>query len=193
VVLGGIAVATSKPTPNTSFLTALVVVGLVVLAVVGAPRLARRRGLVWGAAALFLVGVLVAGWPLQRFYLDHRYAGHGLPRALAPVLERLRGVHDVRIAVVGLLRHYPLYNSDLSNRVEFPATRHLARFEEIRSCTAWAQALVRRHYDYVVVAPDDPDDAAKIAWTRAQPWAVEELHGPDATVFHLRRGAETRC
>jgi hypothetical protein len=197
VILGSIAVVTSKPTPNTSFLTALVVVALLVLAVLAASRLAGRRGLVWGAAALLLVAVLVAGWPLQRFYLDHRYAGRGLPQALALVLERLRGVHDARIGVVGLLRHYPLYSSDLSNRVEFPSTRHLARFEEIRSCTAWAEALIRRRYDYVVVVPQNRRDAAKIEWTRAQPSARVLLATPAATVFRIdgERGASRtmRC
>jgi hypothetical protein len=192
VALGAVAVVTSKPMPNTSFVTAVVVVAVVAFAVLARSRLTGRRGLVSWAGASLLAVALVAGWQLQRFYLDHRYAGRELPVVLARVLEPLRGVRDSRIAVVGLLRHYPLYGAELSNRVEFPATRHLARLEEITSCTAWAEALARRRYDYVVIAPSGADDTVKLAWTRAQPWAVEELHASDVSVFRLDSGV-ARC
>jgi hypothetical protein len=193
VALGGVAVVTSKPTANTSFLTGLVVVALVAVAVLALRRRAGRPGLVWGAAALVLAVALLAGWELQRFYLDHRYAGRGVPDALGRVLGRLGSVHDARIAVVALDRHYPLYGADLSNRVEFPAERQLAEFEEPGTCESWLEALARGGYDYVVIAPRDAAARTKIAWTRRQPWAVQELHAPDVSVFRLTRGSVTRC
>ena len=90
----------------------------------------------WAGALLSWSCSLPAG-QLQRFYFDHRYAGPRLRQPLARVLEPLRGVQDSRIAVVALDTHYPLYGADLSNRVEFPAERHLAQIEEPRTCEAW--------------------------------------------------------
>jgi hypothetical protein len=155
-------------------------------------RLPSRPALAAGLAATAAVG-LALGYAVQRQYLGDRYADD--PLAFA------RDLQDERIAVVGFVRTYPLYGTDLSNRVEQVAELgpHGA-FLRIRSCRRWRAALEAGRYRYVVTSPPllpytleglifgpafDPKRAPEAAWTRSDPAAVVIARREKITVFRL--------
>jgi hypothetical protein len=156
------------------------------------PRRPSTRALV---ACLVLAAALGvgAGYAVQRQYLRDRYSGG--PLAFA------RDLHDERIAVVGSLRAYPLYGTDLSNRVEQVADLgpHGA-FRRIRSCRHWRAALAAGRYRYVVTSPPllpytleglifgsafDPKRTPETRWTRSDPAATEIARRGKTRVFRL--------
>jgi hypothetical protein len=165
---------------------------LVGLWVWGAPRVPRPLLVGGGAAAVALI--LAAGYPIQRHYLEERYASD--PLAFARHLEHQR------IGVVGFVRTYPLFGDDLSNRVEQVAARgpHGA-FIRIRGCRAWRAALAAGRYRYVVTSPPllpytaegvifgpafDPKTSPEAVWTRSDPAAQEVSRSGKITVFRMQ-------
>ena len=99
---------------------------LAALAIVGGAvawyLMSRRGGTgrhAWWIVAGAVAVALVAGWPIQRHALDHRYLDAGLP--LDVVDAALQRVHDTRIAYFGTSESYPFYGTDLSNRVTRPS------------------------------------------------------------------------
>jgi hypothetical protein len=99
--------------------------------------------------------VVVAGYPIQRHYLQSRYEN---PSFTTPGLNAAfawaRNVSDARIATTST-RQYPLFGTDLSNRVQFVGTEapH-GGFEAPTSCRAWRQELNAGDYDYVITSRD---------------------------------------
>jgi len=165
--------------PGTGTALAALAVGAAVLVagVVTAPppaRAALRRcavaGVVVAAGAL-----LLGGSALADRYMDGRYADF----EPMPAVARWAGEQeDARIGIVGFFIQYPLYGSDLSNRVDYVA-RHgpNGAFSPIRSCREWRRALNEGDYDYVVTTPfnypgslrgDQPPEAG---WTASDPAA----------------------
>jgi hypothetical protein len=138
-----------------------------------------------GWAVLAAVGVLAAiaiGYPVQRHYLANRYAD---PSFTAPGLDAAfrwaRSLSGARIATTAT-RQYPLFGTDLSNRVEFVGeARPHGGFVAPRSCRAWRRLLDRGGYDYVV-ASRDRLEAGRPAYPPSARWT----EGPGATVL-LRR------
>ncbi len=117
-------------------------------------RLARwRGGLALGLALAFACAAL--GYPLQRHYLRDRYAD---PSFTAPGLNAAfawaRDVGDARIATTST-RQYPLFGTDLSNRVQFVGeeTPH-GGFEPAKTCPQWRRLLNDGDYDYVIASRD---------------------------------------
>jgi hypothetical protein len=91
-------------------------------------------------------------------------------------------VRDARIAVVGIVEDYPLYGSDLSNRVDYLARRDEARFLPYSSCRGWLLELHKGRYDYVVTARESLADSPAAGWTRRYPGAQQLLaSAPGAT------------
>ncbi len=134
------------------------------------PRLAR----VALVAALAFV-VVVGGRHEQQAYARIQYAATAFSEPVAPIANRLRTVHDARIAVVGLSENYPLTGRDLSNRVEYPAGRDEARFLPYSSCRGWLLALRNGRYDYVVIARESTAAARAATWTGRYPGARKVL------------------
>ena len=94
---------------------------------------------------------LVGAAPL----LDHRYAD---PRFTAAGLTRpslwARDLHDQRIATTAT-RQYPLWGTELSNRVQFAGLhRPHAGFVRASTCEQWRRLLNAGDYDYVVASLD---------------------------------------
>jgi hypothetical protein len=86
---------------------------LAVLAIRRPPAVSRRP---LAAIAAGAVGVVVlAGWPVQRHYLSHRYVDAGLVDA--PLNAYFRGVSGQRVDVLGTPETYPFFGADLSNDV----------------------------------------------------------------------------
>ena len=140
------------------------------------PRFARVALVV----ALALV-VLLGGRHEQRAYARIHYATTAFSEPVAAIADRLRGVHNARIAVEGLSENYPLTGFDLSNRVEYPARRDEARFLPYSSCRSWLLALRKGRYDYVVTARESTANAPAAAWTARYPGVRELLASAPGT------------
>jgi hypothetical protein len=104
-----------------------------------------------------------------------------------------RDVSDAKIGTV-IARQYPLYGTDLSNRVEFVGERGPdGTFEPIDTCSEWRQALNEGNYDYVVTGFREPTEELgtrpgqprQVRWTRGDPAAREIVHEGDVSVFRL--------
>ena len=138
-----------------------------------------RRGLPRVANVALVVAVallaVLGGRHEQQAYARGRYVAATFSDPVAPAAARLRHVHGARIAVVGLAENYPLYGSDLSNRVRYPARRDAARFLSYSTCGGWLLALENGHFDYVVTAREGTADSPAAAWTRRYPGARELL------------------
>jgi hypothetical protein len=153
------------------------------------PGFLRPRA--WIALAGVALLVLVAiGYPVQRHYLESRYAN---PTFTTPGLNAAfkwaDGITDSRIATTST-RQYPLFGTDLSNRVQFIGTeRPHGGFEAPTTCRAWRRELHEGHYDYVVttrdrIGPGQPPYPPQARWTEG-PGARVVLKKPPTVVFQL--------
>lgn len=145
---------------------ALALVALIA-AVVGAWLLLRSRRAgagVMAAAAVAVVVLLVAiGYPLQRHYLEHRFANAGSRQEQIPGMgldsayRWARGLHDARIGLVGTttgFAGYGFYGTDLSNRVQYLGeTGPHGAFNAIPTCAGFRAAVNAADLDYLVTAP----------------------------------------
>jgi hypothetical protein len=140
------------------------------------PRASNARGPV--ALASLLVLAIALGYPVQRHYLDHRYAD---PSFTTPGLNAAfawaRDVSGARIATTST-RQYPLLGTDLSNEVEFVGEeRSHGGFVAPSTCRAWRRLLEEGDYDYVVASRDRIE-----AEERAYPPAAYWTKGPGARI-----------
>jgi hypothetical protein len=174
----------------------------------------RSRGagaaLVLGAAAGLVVALVAIGYPLQRHYLENRFANDGAAD------ERIPGMHldaayrwardqeDARIGLAGTtagFAGYGFYGTDLSNRVRYLGVDgpHGA-FNAIPSCAAFRTAVNDTELDYLVTSsflnflhPGDPVESPEARWLRGESavrpversgpvtvWKVEGELFPDA-------------
>jgi hypothetical protein len=114
----------------------------------------RTRGPA-AAVALALLAAIAIGYPVQRHYLENRYTD---PTFAAPGLnaafEWSRDLSGARIATTAT-RQYPLYGTDLSNRVQFigEESPH-GGFTAPTSCRQWRRLLNEGDYDYAVTSRD---------------------------------------
>jgi hypothetical protein len=161
------------------------------------PEGSTRRSLRLGAPAVLAIAGTVAvlaiavGYPVQRHYLRNRYAD---PSFAAPGLNAAfawsRDVSDSRIATTGT-RQYPLFGTDLSNRVQFAGAEQAhGGFTAPRTCRQWRQLLNEGDYDYVVAArdriePSKPPYPPTAAWTEG-PGATTVLRTPPTVVLELK-------
>jgi hypothetical protein len=148
----------------------------------------------WGIAAacgLLVMAVVAAGYPVQRDYLRDRYAN---PDFTTPGLDAAfkwaQSVSGARIATTST-RQYPLFGTDLSNRVQFVGEEHPhGGFVAPTTCPAWRRALNAGDYDYVVasrdrIEPGKPPYPPTARWTEA-PQATIVLREPPTAVFKLK-------
>jgi hypothetical protein len=107
------------------------------------PRLSLRAATMVAAA---LVGVaVIAGWPLQRHYLERRYVRAGLPSD--GVDNYFRKIRNANVIVFGTVETYAMDGLDLSNRVtvgQGPTTKPRGN-----PCHQWPR-IVEGRYQYVV-------------------------------------------
>jgi hypothetical protein len=145
--------------------SALIVAGIWIFA-----SATRRATRVTGARTVAAALVACASVVLvlaHGSYGRHRYAN---TPPFPATYASMRDIHSSRILVDGLLaqEQYPLYGSDLSNRVQFSGVVGKdGRIRPVASCAEWARQLRDGNYEYVLITPptittDAPRDAV---WT----------------------------
>ncbi|HEX3238979.1 MAG TPA: hypothetical protein VHR18_02450 [Solirubrobacterales bacterium] len=149
---------------------------------------ARAWALMMGLVALAVM--VVVGFPVQRHYLEGRYAD---PSFTTPGLNAAfawaNDVSDSRIATTST-RQYPLFGADLSNRVAFVGEeRPHGGFEAPATCPAYRALLNAGDYDYVVASkdreePGKPPYPPQARWTES-PSSRVILRTPPTVVFGL--------
>jgi hypothetical protein len=140
-------------------------------------------------AALVVLAIIV-GYPVQRHYLQNRYRD---PTFTTPGLNAAfawaRDVSGARIATTST-RQYPLFGTDLSNRVAYIGTEEPhGGFEAAKTCPEWRRLLNEGHYDYVVaswdrIEPGQPPYPPQARWTES-PAAQVVLKKKPTVVFRL--------
>jgi hypothetical protein len=149
-----------------------------------------RRGWWVGIAALATLLVVAFGYPVQRHYLQNRYAN---PTFAAPGLNAAfkwaQGITDSRIATTST-RQYPLYGRDLSNHVDYLGTEQpRGGFTAPVTCREWRRLLNVGNYDYAVttrdrIEPNKPTYPPAAAWTKS-PESEVVLRVPPTVVYKL--------
>jgi hypothetical protein len=152
-------------------------------------RFGRRAALAAGGGLIALA--VVAGYPVQRHYLQDRYAN---PTFTTPGLNAAfkwaQGITDSRIATTST-RQYPLYGPDLSNHVDYLGSEQPhGGFTAPTTCRQWRLLLNAGNYDYVVVTrdriePGKPTYPATARWTAA-PGATVVLRKPPTVIYKLK-------
>jgi hypothetical protein len=156
-----------------------------------------QRSLVPGLARgpMTLVGLAVAavaiGYPVQRHYLENRYADPSFADAgLNAAFKWATPISGARIGTTST-RQYPLYGTDLSNHVQYVGEeRPHGGFIAPTSCPQWRRLLNAGDYDYVVttrdrIEPGKPPYPQTTRWTEG-PKAAPILRTPPTVVFKLR-------
>jgi hypothetical protein len=142
-------------------------------------------------AVVFLLATAVAiGYPVQRHYLENRYEN---PSFAAPGLNAAfkwaTPLADARIATTST-RQFPLYGTDLSNRVQFIGEEQPnSGFTAPTTCRRWRELLNEGNYDYVVatrdrIEPNKPPYPASARWTEGKGASVI-LRKPPTIVLQL--------
>ena len=182
---------------------------LVVLTV-GVPALLmflRNRGVslaLTAAAAVGLILCLVAiGYPVQRHYLENRFANEGTAEEQIPGMHLnsayrwARGVEDARIGLAGTtagFAGYGFYGTDLTNRVEYLGEEgpHGA-FNAIPTCAGFRAAVNEADLDYLVTAPflnflhpGDPIASPEAGWLRGESAVRPILRNGRVTVWRVQ-------
>ena len=154
-------------------------------------RLPRKwvAGIVAGTVLL----AVIVGYPVERHYLQNRYRD---PSFTTPGLDAAftwaRNISGARIATTST-RQYPLFGTDLSNRVAYLGVdRPHGGFEEAQNCRQFRRLVNEGDYDYVVASRDrieagKPPFPPQAKWTegpnaevvlRKKPTVVFRIEGP---------------
>ncbi len=166
----------------------------------------RGRGTGFGSIAVAAAGLVVVllaiGYPLQRHYLDNRFANEGTADERIPGMHLgrayrwARGVEDARIGLAGTtagFAGYGFYGTDLSNRVRYLGEEgpHGA-FNAIPSCAAFRSAVNEADLDYLVTAPflnflhpGDPITSPEARWLRGEGAVRPVLRSGPVTVWRV--------
>jgi hypothetical protein len=123
----------------------------------GAPRLA-----VAGALAALALAAVGLGYPIQRHYLNHRFANVSAETSipgmdLDDAYRWARGVRDSRIGLAGTtagFAGYGFYGPDLSNHVVYLGeSGPYGGYNAIPTCEAFRAAVNDEDLDYLVTSP----------------------------------------
>jgi hypothetical protein len=175
--------------------------------------LARRDGLptraLAGALAALAVATIALGYPVERHYLNHRFAnvsaatsvpGMDLDKAYAWT----RGIHDSRIGLVGTtagFAGYGFYGSDISNHVLYLGEKgpHGA-YNAIPTCEAFRAAVNDADLDYLVTSPflnflhsSKPIASPEARWLRGAGGVRPLIREGEVTVWQVTGSLKTTC
>ena len=161
-------------------------VGLLLVAVRRQAPFERPRP---GSLVIMVALVLVAGYPLQQFYLSNRYESAGGGSVVAPrTVAWAQALENTRIALSGplMILQYPYYGKNLSNYVQYVAkVLPDGGQADYSDCRQWLRALHAGHYDYLITLSPTEE-----RWTRADHDATlirrEALSSAHVDVFKLK-------
>jgi hypothetical protein len=189
--------------PARAFALAFVVLAVLVPAGLWLLR-ERRGGGAWllGSLAALALAVVAIGYPLQRHYLDGRFANTGAPDTQIPGMDLnstyrwARGIEDARIGVAGTSAEfagYGLYGTDLSNRVVvLGAEGPHGAFNAIPTCAGFRAAVNAADLDYLVTSPflnflhpGKPIPSPEARWLRGEAAVAPVLHSGQVTVWRV--------
>jgi hypothetical protein len=167
----------------------------------------RSRGAGAAALAATAVGLLVClvaiGYPVQRHYLENRFANDGPAEERIPGMDLdnaykwARGIEDARIGLAGTsagFAGYGFYGTDLSNRVRYlGADGPHGAFNAIPTCAAFRTAVNDAGLDYLVTAPflnflhpGDPIESPEARWLRGEETVSPVLREGGVTVWKVK-------
>src|SRR4051794_7743718 len=181
-----------------------------VIVAVGVPALllyARSRGtsaaVLTAAVSGLLIAVVAIGYPMQRHYLEGRFANTGSAEEQIPSMDLdkayrwARGVDHARIGLAGTtdgFASYGFYGTDLTNRVVYlgQAGPHGA-YNAIPTCAAFRAAVNAADLDYLVTAPflnflhpGSPIPSPEARWLRGEKAVRPILREGKVTVWKVR-------
>jgi hypothetical protein len=158
--------------------------------------------LLLGGAAALIVAVLALGYPVQRHYLDGRFANTGshdqqIPgMSLDSTYRWARGIEDSRIGLAGTtagFAGYGLFGTDLSNEVRYlgdPGPH--GAFNAIPTCAQFRAAVNDADLDYLVTSPflnfihpGDPIPSPEARWLRGESAVEPILRSGPVTVWKI--------
>jgi hypothetical protein len=163
-------------------------------------RWLSRRAAVGGFVGLALL-IAAIGYPVQRAYLEDRYANASEETAipgmhLDSAYRWARDLEDARIGLAGTTAgflQYGFYGTDLSNQVRYLGAKgpHGA-FNAIQTCAAFRAAVNEAELDYLVTAPflnfiepTAPIPSPEASWLRADPAAIPIDRSGPVTVWSI--------
>jgi hypothetical protein len=175
--------------------------------------LARRDGLpgrlVAASLAALAVAAVALGYPVQRHYLNHRFANVSADTSipgmdLDDAYRWARGVRDSRIGLAGTtagFAGYGFYGPDLSNKVIYlgePGPH--GAFNAIPTCQAFREAVNAADLDYLVTSPflnfihsSKPVPSPEARWLRGAGGVKPYFNEGDVTVWKVTGPLKTQC
>jgi hypothetical protein len=175
--------------------------------------LARRDGLPGRLLAASLAALAVAavalGYPVQRHYLNHRFANLTAATSvpgmdLDDAYRWARGVRDARIGLAGTtagFAGYGFYGPDLSNEVVYVGEPgpHGA-FGAIPTCQGFREAVNAAGLDYLVTSPflnfihpGDPIPSPEARWLRGAGGVEPYFNEGPVTVWKVTGPLDPAC
>jgi hypothetical protein len=156
------------------------------------------RGVVIGGFAALTLLVLAIGYPLQRHYLDDRFAsGSEVPGLnLDSAYVWARGKSNARIGLAGTTAgflQYGFYGTDLSNHVVYLGKKgpHGA-YSAIPTCAAFRTAVNAADLDYLVTTPflnfihtGNPISSPEAGWLRGDQAATPIKRDGPTTIWRI--------
>ncbi len=192
------------------FAFAFVVVFVAVPALIWAGRRdGAPRRLVIGALVALAIAVVGLGYPVQRHYLNHRFANlsaeTSIPgMSLDDAYRWARGITDSRIGLAGTtagFAGYGFYGPDLSNRVVYlgEADPHGA-YNAIPTCEGFRATVNGADLDYLVTSPflnflhpSKPVPSPEARWLRGAGGAEALFHEGPVTVWKITGPLKVTC
>jgi hypothetical protein len=156
------------------------------------------RGAVIGGFATLALFVLAIGYPIQRHYLDHRFAsGSEVPGLdLDSAYVWARDKSDARIGLAGTTAGflgYGFYGTDLSNQAIYLGEKgsHGA-YNAIPTCPAFRAAVNAANLDYLVTTPflnfihtGNPVLSPEAGWLRGDQAATPIKRDGPTTIWRI--------
>jgi hypothetical protein len=154
------------------------------------------------ALAALAIALVAIGYPLQRHYLEGRFANDGPRDTQIPGMNLdaayrwARGIEGARIGLAGStagFAGYGFYGPDLSNRVVYLGEKgpHGA-FNAIPTCRGFREAVNAADLDYLVTSPflnflhpSDPIASPEARWLRGEEAVRPLLHEGPVTVWKV--------
>ncbi len=163
----------------------------------------RSATLVAAGAAALVACLLAIGYPVQRDYLEGRFANEGSAEERIPGMSLdsayrwARGIEDARIGLAGTtagFAGYGFYGTDLSNRVRYLGEDGpRGAFNVIPACAGFRSAVNDLDLDYLVAAPflnflhpGDPVTSPEARWLRGEQAVRPVLRSGQVTVWEVR-------